>query len=84
MGGEWVAEMSITIWRRRLQLDKERREFMGAAMKDFDIGWRESVKALQDECEQMGHNYQFTNTGPLGHAWFSCTFCLASKVVRES
>lgn len=69
-----------SIWERRGQLDKDRREFMRTAMAEFDKTHREKMRALQAECEAAGHNWEFTNLGPLGDPWFCCATCHATRV----
>ena len=71
-----------SIWERRRQLDKDRREFIYTAMIKFDKAHREKMRALQYECAAAGHNWKFTNLGPLGNPWFSCTMCHA--ISRET
>jgi hypothetical protein len=69
-----------SIWVRRGLLVRERREFMRTAMAEFDKTHREKMRALQAECEAIGHNWKFTDLGPLGDPWFTCTTCRATRV----
>lgn len=77
--GVGVAPERASIWQRRSLLDKERREFMQKAMADFDVGHRQRMRALQQECGNAGHNWRFTHLGPLGNPWFACSYCHKSE-----
>ena len=78
--------MADTIWRRRGLLDKERREFMRDAMREFDEQHNKKLRALMDECgaSETGHNWRFTHLGPLSDPWFACSVCGKTKVELES
>lgn len=63
-------------------LEKARREAMRALMAEYDKTHYAALKILRAECAVTGtgHNWRFTNLGPLGHPWFHCTICGASRV----
>jgi hypothetical protein len=71
-----------TISERRVALEKARQEFVKEAMRGYDVGYHEARKQLRDDCGATGdgHAFRFSNFGPLGHAWFHCIKCGASKV----
>jgi hypothetical protein len=70
------------IGERRRKLDKARRIYMEEVMRGYDVGYRIDIKKLQEECgtSESGHNYRFSNFGPLGHPWYFCSICGISKV----
>jgi hypothetical protein len=68
------------IWKRSHELDKERRDLISKLMEPYEEYFRVKRKALMDDCEAEGHNFKFTDFGPLGHAWFHCSKCGRSKV----
>lgn len=68
------------IWTRAGQIDRDRRKFMEAAMKDYDRDvYHPARRQLIEECGKIGHNMKFQHLGPLGDPWFSCTHCRASE-----
>ena len=72
---------ALSIWERRRQLEKERREHSKVVMAEFDKIHYAKLVELQKECGGTTlHNYRFTHTGPIGHPWFCCTYCGATKV----
>lgn len=72
------------IWKRRSELDIERRNKTRELMEEYDKVHYDKIRALQDECgRDTGHNWMFSNYGPLGHSWFHCTGCGKSKVEGE-
>lgn len=69
-----------SIWHRRHALDKKRREAVREAMAAFDVEHHKAMAALREECGAIGHTFKFTDVGPVGHAWYHCTSCGASRV----
>ena len=66
---------------KKYALIKARREYEKQVMHDYDESYYKDIKTLMKECEQVtGHNFIFSNFGPLGHAWFHCSYCGKSKV----
>jgi hypothetical protein len=66
---------------RRRVIERARRAYMQEAMRAYDAQYRADCAALRAECEsKTGHHFQFSNFGPLGHAWNYCTYCGASKI----
>ncbi len=61
-------------------LEKARRDAMATLMAEYDKEHYAQLKILRAECGEIGHNWRFTNLGPLGHPWFHCTICGASRV----
>lgn len=74
-----MADEQTTIWARRGELERERREFMRQAMAEFDRVHYVKLRALQEECGGAGHSWRFTHVGPLGNPWFTCTACRKSE-----
>ncbi len=68
------------IWKRRHEIDKERRALNSKLMEPYQEYFRDKRKALMDDCEKEGHNFKFTDIGPLGHIWSHCSKCGKSKV----
>jgi hypothetical protein len=68
------------IWKRSRELQKERRDLIHELMKPHEEYFRIRYKEIKELCEKEGHNFRFTEIGPLGHAWFHCTKCGTSKV----
>lgn len=69
------------IWKKKNALEIERRDKERELMDEYNKTHYEKIRALQDECgRDTGHNWMFSNHGPLGHAWFHCTGCGKSKV----
>lgn len=70
------------IWERRHILDKARREYMMKVMKEYDIQHNAALKKLREDCESSthGHNYKFSNFGPLDHPWYYCSYCAKTRV----
>ena len=64
-------------------LEKARRDAMDALMAEYDKEHYARLKILQADCGKIGHNWWLTNIGPLGHPWFHCTICGASRVELE-
>lgn len=72
------------IWERRHKLEKDRRDYMKVVMQEYDKTHYENMRLLREDCEKStGHNYMFSNLGPLGHAWFYCNTCGKSKVEED-
>jgi hypothetical protein len=53
---------------------------IGQKVRELEKARRDAMKVLRAECGKIGHNWRFTNLGPLGHPWFHCTICGASRV----
>jgi hypothetical protein len=70
------------IYKEVKQLQKERRDFINEATKDYDEIYYARMRELQAACPK--HNWRFSHHGPLGHAWFYCSVCTKSKVEDES
>jgi hypothetical protein len=68
------------IWKKHRELQKERRDLITKLMEPHEEYFRARAKELMELCEKEGHNFKFTNLGPLGHAWFHCSKCGKSKV----
>lgn len=67
----------------RHQLEKDRRDKVAELMEAYDKEHIAKIKKLRQECGGIGHNWRFSNLGPLGDPWFHCTVCGASRVDRE-
>ena len=67
----------------RHDLENARLEMMKTLMVEYDKGHYAALKVLREECERIGHNWRFSNFGPLGHSWYHCTVCSASRVEDE-
>lgn len=69
------------IWRRRLALDRARRDEIKRVMEEYDKGYYAALRELYDECadSEKGHNWQFSHTGPVGTPWFYCASCGLTK-----
>lgn len=79
-----VREEQRAIWNEQHLLTKARREEMARVMAEYDkTVYHPARRALQARCAAIGHNMQFTHTGPLGDPWFSCHTCGASECRRE-
>lgn len=74
------ADARRAIWNEHHLLTKARREEAARVMAEYDkkVHWP-ALKALRARCAALGHNWQFTHTGPLGDPWFSCHTCGASE-----
>jgi hypothetical protein len=62
------------IWSRRRRLQKERDDFIRAATAEFDVGYRERMRALLAECAP----HAFSERGEIlstGRIRFLCTRC---------
>ena len=61
---------------RRWQQDKERREKMTEAMKEYDknIYWPARRQLIED-CEKEGHVHGKLHDNGLGWTWFWCGKC---------
>ena len=78
--------MTESIWKRRLEMERARREKMHDAIKDYDEDvYYPAIKALRDECAKSGdgHKWEFSSLGPLGDPWFSCNLCGAAECRRD-
>jgi hypothetical protein len=71
------------IWKERRLIDKERRDLINELMKPHEEFFRERLKEVMAVCEEQGHNFKFSNFGPLGHAWYHCSKCGKSKVEND-
>lgn len=73
-----------SIWERRGEIDRDRRKKMEEVMREYDEQvYRPARKALVDECAAEGHNWRFSDLGPLGDPWFRCTKCATAECRRE-
>ena len=61
-------------------LEKERRDAMKRLLHDFDEHYyHPNMQDIRAACDSIGHEWRYTHAGPLGHPWFMCTVCHASK-----
>ena len=66
-------------------LEKERRDAMKRLLHDFDeYYYHPNMQDIHAACEEIGHKWSYTHSGPLGHPWFTCTVCHASKCDVEN
>ena len=81
-----IPTMTESIWKRRLEAERARREKIHDAMKDYDDDvYYPAMRALRDECANSGdgHKWEFSCLGPLGDPWFHCNLCGASECRRD-
>lgn len=76
-------EQTLDIWKERHTLEQARRSKMRELMEEFDKEHYAKMAALRLKCAALGHNWRFTNFGPLGAAWYHCGTCGASRVETE-
>ncbi len=69
-----------TIRSRMYEIEKEERTLKEKLFEPYREIFFNRKKILRLECEEEGHNFRFSNLGPLGHPWFHCTKCGSSKV----
>ena len=69
-------------WHERLALEKEKRELIKKLMEPYAKYFADKGIEIREACSAstQGHSFRFTDTGPLGHAWYHCTKCGASRV----
>ena len=53
---------------------------MKRLLHDFDEHYyHPNMQDIRAACDSIGHEWRYTHAGPLGHPWFMCTVCHASK-----
>ena len=66
------------------RLEKERRDAMDRMMHEFDEHYYyPNMRNIHAACNDIGHKWSYTHSGPLGHPWFTCTVCHASECETE-
>lgn len=69
------------IWKRRAELDRQRRDYMRTVMREFDKEQARRLEELRTTCAELtGHAWAFIGHGPVGHVWNHCRYCRTSKV----
>lgn len=64
----------------KLKLDRERRQKLEKFLDEYDGKFYDpELKKLQENCEKLGHNFVFTNFGPVGDAFYHCEHCGKTK-----
>lgn len=76
-------DAATELWRKRRNLDNERRAFMQEAMKDYDEEvYYPGIDAIKEECERtIGHRPGAWHDNGWGRNWRECTIC--HKTVEE-
>jgi hypothetical protein len=79
-----VAMTHHEIWVAERALKKERRLKIQELMKEWDEEYYyPRLKALREECGELGHNWKFGDLGPTGLPWFICHSCGMQKVIKD-
>lgn len=71
------------ISKRRRALEKEERDIIEKALEANKLYLRAKRNQIYLDCEKEGHNFKFTDVGPLGHLWYHCSKCGKSKVESD-
>ena len=68
---------ALSIWTRRLHVEKARSEFQEAAMHDYNRDvFYPAMKALRAECSEVGHKPQAKwHVNGIGWSWRYCSQC---------
>ena len=65
-----------SIWQRKGEWDKHRRDYMHKVMKSYDENvYYPAVKELIKECEKSGHVKGNYHDNGLGWHWYYCSQC---------
>jgi len=70
----------MTIWERRLKLERAERAEREALLEPLSAKYRPLYDALQAECEISGHEWHFQTLGVVGQAFFACNYCRKTRV----
>lgn len=66
----------MTIWERKHQIEKARREKMKEVMDEYDrTVYYPARKQLIEECEKEGHSGGKYHDNGFGWSWFYCGKC---------
>ena len=75
---------STKIWKEKGLIEKSRRQKMSELMDEYDkTVYYPARKALREQCEKIGHRWNFSDLNPVGYPIFVCNQCGATEIRKD-